>query len=658
MRPDSASGLYIDDRRALSELAVLIDGESPSPVIDAASGSRGEFVGSARNLASLTPDPVVEVRRARTLVDAGMLETVHVISRADHTLTSVLELRLGSDAAPIGSIKAGRFDAPPLKATLGPSEARFTSNWHTYLARFDPTPERLDIEDDVVVASFDLTLHPQQDVRLRMSFEATRQSASNFDADPGGNQLGWDDVHVSGVDPRLEAIVARSIEDLQALVLNDPEDRDDVFAGAGTPWYLTLFGRDSIWAAKLTLPIGTTLARGTLRSLARRQGSRSDPASAEAPGKIPHEVRRFAYVDPENGLTLPSVYYGTVDATALWVILLHDAWRWGMADADVMALLDTLDGAVDWLVTDAVPDQDGLLKYIDEGGGALANQGWKDSGDAIRFRDGSIATAPIALVEAQAYAVRALECAARLFTAFRRGGAERARERAEALRAVIRDRFWVTGEGAPYLGIAVDGSGRLVDGLASNMGHVLGTGVLTTEEVDAVAGHLTGPALLDRFGVRTLSVDNGGFNPVGYHTGSIWTHDTAIIALGLSEEGRAADAVRVARTLLASAEAFDYRWPELYCGATALGQPAPYPAACRPQAWSAASAVALVSVALGLSPEAQTRTLHVNPPRPAAFGPMRVEGLRFCGSRVDLDIDTQGEVTVRHAPTDVTVTVH
>ena len=153
-------------------------------------------------------------------------------------------------------------------------------------------------------------------------------------------------------------------------------------------------------------------------------------------------------------------------------------------------------------------------------------------------------------------------------------------------------------------------------------------------------------------------MDNGGFNPVGYHTGSIWTHDTAIIALGLSEEGRAADAVRVARTLLASAEAFDYRWPELYCGATALGQPAPYPAACRPQAWSAASAVALVSVALGLSPEAQTRTLHVNPPRPAAFGPMRVEGLRFCGSRVDLEIDTQGEVTVRHAPTDVTVTVH
>ncbi len=658
MAPDGAGGLYVDDRRAVSELSVLVGGERPSPVADGALGARAEFFASARNIGSVTPDPVVEVRRHRRLVDAGMVESVSVISRADGPLSTILTIRVASDAAPIGTIKSGHFDLPPVSPTLLPAGAGFATDWHTCRATFDPAPDRLEAQGDVVVAHFDLTLEPQHETSVSLAVTTTRRRPSELDAEPGGALLEWDEVCVSGTDPRLEPTFSGAIEDLRALALTDPSDPGDVFAGAGTPWYLTLFGRDSVWAARLTLPIGTALSRGTLRSLARRQGSRYDIGSAEAPGKIPHEVRRFPYVDPESGMTLPSVYYGTVDATALWVLLLHDAWQWGLADADVLEMLGTLDAAVDWLVTDAVPDEDGLLKYIDESGSGLSNQGWKDSGDAVRFRDGSIATAPIALIEAQAYAVHALECAARLFTAFGRGGAEQVRERAAAMRVAVRNRFWVTGAGDPYLGIAVDGTGRLVDGLASNMGHALGTGLLTPQEVDSVAGHLTGPALLDRYGIRTLGSDNGGFNPIGYHTGSIWTHDTAIVALGLSQEGRSADAVRVARTLLASAEAFDYRWPELYSGAAALGKPAPYPAACRPQAWSAASAVALVSVALGLSADAPTRTLHVHPARPAAFGAMRVEGLVFCGGRVDLDVAADGEVTVLRVPVDVTVTVH
>ncbi len=226
---------------------------------------------------------------------------------------------------------------------------------------------------------------------------------------------------------------------------------------------------------------------------------------------------------------------------------------------------------------------------------------------------------------------------------------------------MIRDRYWVAepdGTSSRHLGLAIDGSGRLVDGLASNMGHVLGTGCLSAQEAELVAAEVTGPELLDRFGVRTLGRGNGGYNPIGYHTGSIWTHDTAIIALGLVQEGRTAQAVTVARTLLASAEAFDYRWPELYSGTAALGHPAPYPAACRPQAWSAASAVALLTVALGLRPDPVTRTLHVHPARPAAYGAMRVEGLRFFGGRVDLDVAADGTVTVLRAPTEVRVRVH
>ena len=361
-------------------------------------------------------------------------------------------------------------------------------------------------------------------------------------------------------------------------------------------------------------------------------------------------------------MSLPPIYYGTVDATALWILLLHDAWSWGMPETAVHELLGALEAAAGWLSNEAAPDADRLLKYIDESGSGLSNQGWKDSGDAVRNRDGSVAQAPIALVEAQAYASHALECAARLVEAFGRGGSETLRARADELRLLIRTHYWVEerdGTSPRHLGLAIDGNGHLVDGLASNMGHVLGTGCLTAREAELVAAEVTGPELLDRFGVRTLGRANGGYNPIGYHTGSIWTHDTAIIALGLAQEGRTAQAVTVARTLLASAEAFAYRWPELYSGTAALERPAPYPAACRPQAWSAAAAVALLTVALGLRPDRAWRTLHVHPARPAAYGPMRVEGLRFFGGRVDLDIahddvrgSTRGLHADRHDPAD------
>lgn len=664
MVPRSAAGLYVDDCRVISEMTVLVDGEAPAPVADEALGARAEFLASARNLCLATPDPVVEVRRHRDLGPGGMTERIAVVNRASVGMIAELSLRLASDGAPIGSVKAGHLNRPGIAPTLTSTGGTFVSQWHTCEVAFDPAPDRLDTLDTLdttdlaLMARFRLDLRPQREVTVLIRVTAVRTRRSALDADAGGELLDWHEVRVGGADPRLEPTVSSSLADLRALALRDPEAPQDPFVGAGTPWYLTLFGRDSIWAARLTLPIGTQLARGTLHSLARRQGRRHDPVSAEAPGKIPHEVRRFPYVDPETGMTLSTVYYGTVDATALWVILLYDAWCWGMGDDTVRELLDPLDRAVHWLLTDAVPDADGLLKYLDVAGTGLSNQGWKDSGDSVRFRDGTVASAPIALVEAQAYAVSALECAARLFEACGRQGAGEARRHASSLREVVRERFWVTGAGQRYLGVAVDGSDRLVDGLASNMGHVLGTSCLTAEEAALVAAALTGPELLDPFGVRTLGTVNGGYNPIGYHTGSIWTHDTAIAALGLSQEGFATEAVKVISTLLASAEAFDYRWPELYSGEPVMGRPAPYPAACRPQAWSAASAVALLTVALGLRPDPVTRTLNVHAVRPAAYGAMRVKGLRFGPGVVDLDVTADGTVTVLRATAGVRVQVH
>ncbi len=236
--------------------------------------------------------------------------------------------------------------------------------------------------------------------------------------------------------------VSRGALALEGVGERDPVDPRDCFLAAGSPWFLTLFGRDSIWAARMLLPLGTDLAGGTLRTLARRQGRVAVPDTEEQPGKILHEVRR-AQLDLGPALQLPPVYFGTVDATPLWVCLLADAWRWGLAPGQVEALLPDLERALSWLVTDADADGDGFLEYVDHSGHGLANQGWKDSGDSIQWADGRLADPPIALCEVQGYAYEAAVSGADLLDAFGRPGSDRLREWAQALRTRFRGSFWV-----------------------------------------------------------------------------------------------------------------------------------------------------------------------------------------------------------------------
>jgi glycogen debranching enzyme len=214
----------------------------------------------------------------------------------------------------------------------------------------------------------------------------------------------------------------------------------------------------------------------------------------------------------------------------------------------------------------------------------------------------------------------------------------------------VRDSFWVKADPQPYLAMAIDGEGRPVDGIGSNMGHALGTGTLTPEEAARVVETLTGPTMLGRYGIATFATDNGGFNPIGYHTGSVWVHDTAVCALGMAKEGHLDEAAAVAARLLDAGSAFDFRFPELFSGMGALGEPAPYPASCRPQAWATASAVAMLTVALGLDVDVPNRTVTVRPARSAPFGPLRVTGLRIGDATLTISVDAAGEVEVEGLP--------
>ncbi len=343
----------------------------------------------------------------------------------------------------------------------------------------------------------------------------------------------------------------------------------------------------------MVLPLDLAPALGTLRTLARRQGTRIDAAAAEEPGKILHEVRRGEYSFGDT--TLPPVYYGTIDATPLWICLLHDAWRAGLPDHDVRALLPALEAALGWLLDSGDADGDGFLEYLDRTGHGLANQGWKDSADAVRFRDGRIAEGAVALCEVQGYAYEAAMSGATLLEAFDRPGAGRLRDWAGELAERFRATFWCGRGEDRYPALALDGEKRQADALSSNIGHLLGTGILNAEEEAIVARQVCGPALDSGLGLRTMADTDAAYAPLSYHCGSVWPHDTAIVIAGLVRAGLAERAGGLIEGLLRASVAFDQRLPELWSGE---GRPVPYPMSCRPQAWSAAAAV-VVAQALG-----------------------------------------------------------
>jgi glycogen debranching enzyme len=419
-----------------------------------------------------------------------------------------------------------------------------------------------------------------------------------------------------------------------------------VFLGAGAPWFLTLFGRDSIWAARLLLPFGWELAGGTLRALAAFQGKRVDHRTGEAPGKIPHELRPTSR-ESARGDGLPALYYGTVDATPLWVCLLHDAWRWGMPPAAIRALLPRMNDALAWMRDHGDADGDGLLEYRDHSGTGLANQGWKDSHDAIRFASGHLASPPVTLCEVQGYAYQAASVGADLLDAFGEPGAAEWRAWAARLGQAFRSSFWVTDPAGDYPALALDGRKRKVDAVTSNMGHLLGTGMLTAQEESQVADRLSRPDLDSGFGLRTMSAASGGYSPLSYHCGSVWSHDTAIAILGLVRSGHHAAAASLADGLLEAAMAFDGRLPELFAGhsRTDVPWPAPYPPSCRPQAWAAAAAGAVIQAILGLDVNVPAGTVRMAPPRLTSRvppAPLRVDGLVAGHETFSAGLDADG----------------
>jgi glycogen debranching enzyme len=434
----------------------------------------------------------------------------------------------------------------------------------------------------------------------------------------------------------LEPTIRRSLADLQ-LLANDGPSPGEHYTAAGVPWFATLFGRDAVIAALEALPFVPELAPQTLEVLGARQSQADDPDTDADVGKILHELRSGEMV--RTGELPYRPYYGSVDATPLWLILLAETFDWTGDLELVRRWWPTARAALTWLDGPGDRDGDGFVEYERRAPNGLVNQGWKDSGDAIVFRDGRLASAPIALAEVQGYAYDARR---RMANLARRLGEDELGSRldraAEALLARFDAAFWLDDVG--FYALALDREKRAVDGIGSNPGHCLWSGLVASSRVEPVARRIRQPDMDSGWGIRTLASGQVAYDPIGYHTGSVWPHDTALIAAGLKRYGRHHEAATLATHVFEAARHSPlFRLPELICGFDRASTvvPIPYPVACSPQAWAAAAPLSLLRTMLGLRADAAARILELERPLLPSWLPrLTLRGLRVGDATIDL----------------------
>jgi glycogen debranching enzyme len=438
-------------------------------------------------------------------------------------------------------------------------------------------------------------------------------------------------------DKALNATFVQSEKDLGALRISDPEYPDRSVIAAGAPWFMTLFGRDSLITSMMTLVLDPSLAAGTLLTLARMQGRRVDTLSEEQPGKILHEMRRglTAEADTRTG----SIYYGSIDSTPLFVVALGELYRWGASVGVIDQLLPHADRALTWIDDYGDRDGDGFVEYQRATPRGLVNQGWKDSFDAVSFADGRLAEAPIALCEVQGYVYAAYLARADIAHGLGDLSMEsHYRSRAAVLKAEFNEKFWLESEG--YYAMGLDAHKRPIDTLTSNIGHCLWSGIIDDDKAGRAVERLCGPEMFTGWGIRTLARSMSNYNPVSYHNGSVWPHDSAICAAGLTRYGFLEEAQAVATGIFQAAEAFGGRLPELFCGfdRQQFPIPIPYPASCAPQAWSSASPFSLLqTTVLRLKPSVPTGVVACAASIPEMFGRLSVENLLISSARVSIE---------------------
>jgi glycogen debranching enzyme len=455
-----------------------------------------------------------------------------------------------------------------------------------------------------------------------------------------------------------QGLVRRSRMDLRILT---EEYATGPFPVAGIPWYSTPFGRDSLITSIQTLGLNPELARGTLRYLALRQGKVVDLAREEQPGKILHELRSGELANLKQIPHTP--YYGSVDSTPLFLVLLVETMNWLDDEALFQELTPAAMAALEWIDRYGDLDGDGFIEYEAQVAGGLRNQGWKDSRDSLQYEDGRLVELPAALVEVQGYVYHAKAALARICA--HHGDAqiaERLTREARVLRERFEQAFWSEAEG--FYAQGLDREKRHVGSVSSNPGHCLWSGIISPARAARVAERLLAPDMFSGWGIRTLASSSPNYNPMSYHNGTIWPHDNALIAVGLRRYGQREAAQKlIAAIIEAGFRMPSYRLPELYCGFNRdykfNSNPAEYLVSCNPQAWGAGTVFQLLQTVLGITPDAGERRLYLKPMPLPLTGRIAVDRMRVGSGRFSFTVayGPQGEPTidVREQPKDFEV---
>jgi len=677
-RANEGYGLYFEDCRFLDRWTVTLNGQRLTNLMSSAAlGYAAKHVLTNRSMVSadgtLIPQRSIAVQIERTIEDrtgAGdpvLHEAVTVTNFAGQPVDVEVVITFGAhfeDVFEIRGLVASQEKNVVTRIADGQTvilaHHGADDRWRCTSLNFLRTPSSLSAS----AAIYRLRLVPDEPTIFSMAIipavgetlqtyprePRTREEIANLRTVMHQSRTEWlgQLTEVVTTNHLFNRVIERSLGDLR--VLRSRFEGEEYFA-AGLPWFGTLFGRDSIITALQTLAYDPRIAEKTLRLLARLQGTRVDAWKSEEPGKILHELRIGPLARADK---IPSPYFGTVDATPLFLILLAEHVAWSGDLTLFRELRANVDAALRWIDVYGDLNGDGFLEYAAESeDGYLVNQGWKDSGDAIVNADGSLAVPPIALVEVQGYVYLAKIRLATVFDALGDPGtASRLRQEAATLKKAFDDRFWLPDKGIFALALQKDERPAAV--ISSNAGQALWGEIVESGRAPAVAQHLGDPTMFSGWAVRTLAAGERRYDPVGYHRGTVWPHDNSLIAAGLRKYGCDDAALSIFSGVFAATTLFQrYRLPELFAGFPddEFNAPAHYPVACHPQAWAAGAIPFLLQTSLGLSPDALNRKLYVVRPRlPEWLEEVTLNGLRVGGSTVDL------RFTRQNATVDVQVT--
>ena len=663
----TTAGLFADDTRFLSRWVLRVNGARPLLL----SSDRVDYFSAAfylRNpVAGGLGQDDVSIARERFVVGDGMQEHIVLHNHSHRRLDVEVALDVASDFADIFTVKNWDFalgdpeHASPPPDPVGASAA----DGERRVVLRDPSEfggvtevvfsEPASIDDGAV--RFGVALDPGATWRLRADVAvgsggeraAPRRAEHEFGAElerVRASLTAWQ-MRVPQLRATWEPLriaFDRSVADLASLRMRNGSAEGHLFA-AGMPWFMAVFGRDTLITCLQSLLLGPELARNALVALAGLQATEDDPATDAEPGKIVHEVRTG-----KAATTWFKRYYGTVDATPLFLILLSEVWRWTDDAAFVRSLREPALRALAWIDEHGDLDGDGFVEYRKRSAHGLDNQSWKDSGHSQLFHDGRRAEGAIASCEVQGYVFDAKRRLAELAREVWRDRslADRLEADAKALRDRFDRAFWCEDRGGFYA-LALDGDKRPVDSLTSNIGHLLWSGIVPPHRIDAIVDQLMGESLWSGWGARTMSSADAGYSPLTYHNGTVWPHDNSLIAVGLARSNRWREAQRIVRRMVEASTHFGHQLPEVFAGFPRDETPFPiaYPTAARPQAWAAATPVLLLQTLLGLKPDHRRHTLETVAPveLPSWAGALRLSGVRAFDRAWNVSV-TDGRVRV------------